>query len=150
MFVSGKYLADSFGIKQSVCNKVEVKPLPQEYKDKIQQMNICMESKCFDNSWRIVMSDCFPNAEYALVFASLVLPVEHAIVCVDGTFYDPTWEMHINTIGKEYIVVEKWKKTDLFAVARKSEGGEEVYYPPMISTLSSNECCNYLFNNENQ
>ncbi|BDP33351.1 hypothetical protein P3602_21140 [Vibrio parahaemolyticus] len=133
------------GINPDMTTNVLVSPLPAELKQKIVDSGLCLPNRCFDNSWSIVMNDLFPGAEYVLAFACRVLPVEHSIICVNGKYYDPTWELHLGNIGTKYVMLAKWSKKELPEVAKKAKGHDGYLYPPMVRFLETSHHFNKLF-----
>lgn len=137
--------AAAIGLNLAAKKTIHASPLPPALKQLIEESGHCRPSRCFDNSWLLVMKEIIPRAEYVLSLGVRVLPVEHAIICVDGTYYDPTWELHLGSVGKEYLVVDQWGKDELFSVARKSPGECGGIYPPMIRHLEKSDHFRHLF-----
>lgn len=137
--------AAAIGLNLAAKKIIHASPLPPALKQIIEESGHCRPSRCFDNSWQLVMNEVIPRAEYVLALGMRVLPVEHAIICVDGIFYDPTWELHLGSVGKEYLVVDKWAKDELWSVARKSPAECGGIYPPMIRHLEKSDHFQHLF-----
>ena len=133
------------GINPDMTTNILVSPLPEKLKQTIIDSGLCRPSRCFDNSWSIVMNDLFPGSEYVLAFASRVLPVEHSIIFVNGEYYDPTWELHLGNIGTEYVMLAKWSRKELLDVAKKAKGQDGCIYPPMVRFLETSQHFNKLF-----
>ncbi|MDW2323142.1 hypothetical protein R7127_23030 [Vibrio sp. 1159] len=125
------------GINPDMTTKILVSPLPAEFKQRIKESGLCRPNRCFDNCWSIVMNDLFPGTEYVLAFASRVLPVEHSIICVNGDYYDPTWEIHLGDLGTEYVLIGKWCRDELPKVAKKAKSHDGCIYPPMVRNLAN-------------
>lgn len=132
------------GLNPGVLIQIQVFPLPENFKRDIEKSGLCKPSRCFDNSWAIVANSVIENAQYVLALGAKVLPVEHAIICVDGVYYDPTWELHLDGVGKDYYVIEQWNKNDLFHVAKQSAQSDGIY-PPMLRNLEQNVVYKHLF-----
>ncbi|EPR7484001.1 TPA: hypothetical protein ACGSTL_001309 [Vibrio parahaemolyticus] len=137
--------ADAKGINTAVTKVVHASPLPAEYRKAIENTGLCQPSRCFDNSWSIVREKVIPGAQYALVLGVRVLPVEHAIICVNGKYYDPTWEMFLGGLGKDYLVIDQWDCEELLEVAKLSLGKDGGLYPPMLRNLERSTHFKNLF-----
>lgn len=137
--------ADAKGIKTSVTKVVHASPLPASYRKAIEDSGLCQHSRCFDNSWSIVRGKIIPGAQYALVLGVRVLPLEHAIICVNGEYYDPTWELYLGGVGKEYLVIDQWNCEELQKAAQLSLGKDGGIYPPMLRNLERSPHFKYLF-----
>lgn len=94
--------------------QVEVKPL-ESLLDVIKDEVVVKE--CYNNSFRCVqmlhMSGY--NAQYIAGVAESMIAIDHAWICVDGIYYDPTWELH-NTLKENYFVIAKLDIPDLVEV----------------------------------
>lgn len=120
-------------------------PLPAELRAAIVTSGKCLNSRCFDNSWHLVMERIVPDGQYVLALGTRCLPTEHALIFVNGVYYDPTWEIYLGDIGKEYLLIAKWDRTELPMVARMSADINGDIYPPMIRTLKDSGQFGRLF-----
>ena len=136
------------GVNCSATKPVQVRPLPPHYKKAIEESGLCKASRCFDNSWILAVENIIPNVEYVLALGVKILPVEHAIICVNGVYYDPTWELHLGGIGKEYLVIAQWGRKDLINVAKQCSGSAKNIYPPMLKNMKKNIRLKHLFDCE--
>lgn len=137
--------ADAKGINTAVTKVVQASTLPAEYRKAIEKSGLCQPSRCFDNSWSIVREKVIPGAQYALVLGVRILPLEHAIICVDGEYYDPTWEMYLGGVGRDYLVIDQWNCEELLKTAQLSPGTDGGVYPPMLRNLERSPHFKNLF-----
>lgn len=133
------------GLKLDSSNVFKPSQLPRHVVELILQDDLCRPSSCFNNSWKIVHSGILPGCEYVLALASVVLPIEHALIFHNGNYYDPTWQIHLGELGKEYLLIEKFTKEELQLVAKICKMEEGYLYPPMIDMLKANGNFRYLF-----
>lgn len=94
--------------------QVEVKPLGDLYdlvKDRI------LFKECYNNSFRCIeaLKGFGYNVQYVVGVAESIIPIDHSWICVDGVYYDPTWEIH-SEIRENYYVVAKLDISDLVKV----------------------------------
>lgn len=124
---------ESKGISRQLVQPVQVSCMPTELKKSIHELNLCRPNQCYDNVWRIVLDKQFENlnVEYVLGFGVRVLPVSHSLLKIGDQYFDPTWEMFFEDIGKEYAVIDSWNLQELLIMAERDDG----YYPPMIDDL---------------
>lgn len=52
------------------------------------------------------------NVEYCFGYAQAIIPIEHAWVCIDGKYYDPTLEKH-SELGDAYLLLKKFNRQEL-------------------------------------
>lgn len=133
------------GINVERVNEIKVQPLNPELKSAIKKSNLCLASKCFNNVWNIVYKGVVVNAEFVLVIALDVLPIEHAILYIDGKYYDPTWEMHIGHIGKCYLKIAQFDRDNLVRVAKSASVYKDGVYVPMLDDLRNLSEFNCIF-----
>lgn len=89
--------------------EIEVKPLP----DKYSFMKEVAEFKgCYNNAYNFV-SDNPTSVSYVCAVGVHYIPIDHAIIEVNGEYYDPTWEAHSSIEGARYFLVRKFELREL-------------------------------------
>jgi hypothetical protein len=79
---------------------------------------------CYRNSALLTLSPLSiegnEKVEYCFGYALKHIPMEHAWLCIDGVYYDATWEKFTD-IGEHYFLLKKFNKEELFKFMEKTD-----------------------------
>jgi hypothetical protein len=77
---------------------------------------------CYNNAFNFVHEN--PTARYVIGYALSVIPIEHAWVWYEGTYYDPTWEKY-SKLGETYLPLFEYTYLELADILKRND-----YCPP--------------------
>lgn len=133
-------------LNQDVAQLVEVEPMTVELR--LHSRYITKEKQCYSNVFKLVNTlDCLTDIEankpkYCLVYAFRYgICFEHAILKLDGRYYDPTWERYID-LNAEYALVSEYSLDQVYDLQCEIWGCEL----PDLCNLKRLEAGKKLFN----
>lgn len=131
------------GINPEALEQVRVRPVPSKWMEVVDEL---VEFKsCYNNCYHVLtmlqLADMFEihDLAYCLVAADPVggLLVEHAIVRVNGRYYDPTWQKFLrrdDALSSDYRVIAAFDMVELVEWIEKSD-----MHPPMVEFLCEHQ-----------
>jgi len=93
---------------------VRVKPMASVVRKLAKR--IVQQKACYYNAATMMFSACRPDMKYVIGYASAPIPTDHAWLKVGDTYYDPTWELCLSQLGKEYLPIYELDMEDLVKV----------------------------------
>lgn len=90
--------------------KVQCEPMPP--KMRVMAEAVCNPNDCYRNVFRMLSGG---DMRYVAAIGASVISIDHAILKVGDTYYDPTWELY-SDIGSVYWVVKEFSPADIGGV----------------------------------
>lgn len=77
----------------------------------------CMPKQCYNNAYNLALTY---DAKYVLCYSmQFGFPIEHAIIKLDGKYYDPTYQL-FSKLHEHYYVVKEFDSDELWEMINKN------------------------------